>query len=123
MQDAIGRLTFPSMGDFYAADERRLTSEECDYGVHWRLHGWAGRWRVSYVQATGEIYAVNHNRGDGLVFVLGVVAPDPVAEGDRRSLYYATLERILDGWPERCGQPDGLRWVKDTLDAAGVQAA
>ena len=28
---------------------------------------------------------------------------------------YATLEAILDGWPEQCGRPDNLRWLRDRL--------
>ena len=31
------------------------------------------------------------------------------------SLFYSTLERILAEWPEHCGRPDGLRWVRDRL--------
>ena len=117
---------FPTIEDYYAADDRRRRSGEADYGCHWRLEGWTGAWRVSYVHATGEVYAVYLGRtlpaggraGDGPVFLLGVVPPDPIAEGDRRSLYYATLERVLDGWPDRCGEPDGLRWIKETLARA-----
>ena len=30
---------YPTLEAYYAADERRLRSEECDYGVHWRLDG------------------------------------------------------------------------------------
>ena len=29
--------------------------------------------------------------------------------------FYATLEAILDGWPEQCGRPDNLRWLRDRL--------
>lgn len=117
---------FASIEDYYATDDRRRRSGEADYGSHWLLDGWSGKWRVSYAQATGEVYAVylgappaGGRAGDGPVFVLGIIPPDPVPEGDRRSLYYATLERVLDGWPERCGARDGLRWVKDTLAASG----
>ncbi len=109
------KAIYPILEAYYAADERRLRSEECDYGVHWRLEGWEYRWRVSYVRNTGEIYAVNQGRTIGPVFVLAIIPPDPVPDGDRRSLFYTTLEAILEGWPEQCGHPDSLRWVRDRL--------
>ena len=110
------RAVYPTLEAYYAADERRLRSEECDYGVHWRLKGWEHRWRVSYVRNTGEIYAVNQGSSIGPVFVMAIIPSDPVADGDRRSLFYATLEEVLEGWAEQCGRVDSLRWVRDRLD-------
>ena len=112
---ATQKAMYPTLDAYYAADERRLRSEECDYGVHWRLDGWEYRWRVSYVRNTGEVYAVNLGSTIGPVFVMAIIPPDPVADGDRRSLFYATLEMILEGWPDQCGRPDSLRWVRDRL--------
>ena len=54
---ATHKAVYPTLEAYYAADERRLRSEECNYGVHWRLDGWEYRWRVSYVRNTGEVYA------------------------------------------------------------------
>lgn len=108
-------MIFPTIDAYYDADPRRRWSGEADYGVHWRLAGWEYRWRVSYVQATGEVYAVNQGSTIGPVFVLALVEPDVVDEGDRRSTYYATLDGILDGWAQQCGRPDSLRWVKERL--------
>lgn len=102
----------PSLKDFYhlgpdrSACDRRFLSGEADYGVGWRLKGWPGNWRVSYVQSTGEVYAVQN--GDGRVMVLGMVPADTLERGE---IYHHTLDRILDGWAERCGQPNGLSWV------------
>ena len=56
---SASKFMYPTLEAYYAADERRRRSEETDYGVHWRLHGWEYRWRVSYVRNTGEIYAVH----------------------------------------------------------------
>ena len=70
---------------------------------------------MSYVCNTGEIYAVHQGSTIRPVFVLAIVEPDPVADGDRRSLFYTTLEAILEDWPEQCGRPDSLRWVRDRL--------
>ncbi len=71
---------YPSLGDFYNGDRRRLRSGEADYGVHWRLKGWTHKWRVSYVHRTGEIYAVHQQMASnctpgpysyGPLFVIG----------------------------------------------------
>jgi len=45
----------------------------------------------------------------GAVDVLGQVEPD---ESD---IYYRTLDGILDGWPEMCGTPNGLSWLRERL--------
>jgi len=98
--------------DFYAENPARAFSGEADYGVWW-LDGTKTfpRYRVSYIHATGEVYAVNHNTAD--VQVLGVVKPDD--EDGEYNGFYVTLDKILDGWPEKCGQPNGLQWVKERL--------
>ena len=70
---------------------------------------------MSYVRNTGEIYAVQQGSTIGPVFVMAIIPPDPVDDGNRRALFYATLETILEGWPEQCGRPDSLRWVRDRL--------
>ena len=101
------RAVYPTLEAYYAADERRLRSEECDYGVHWRLKGWEHRWRVSYVRSTGEIYAVNQGSIIGPVFVMAIIPSDPVADGDRRSLFYATLEDD----PGRAGRSSAAVWT------------
>ena len=101
----------PTLSGFYGIDfEReanagRFLSGEADYGVHWRLKGWPGRWRVSYIQSTGEVYAV-HDRQ--CVLVLGIVPADTPVPGE---IYYHTLDRVLDGWAEHCGRPNGLSWA------------
>ena len=94
---------------FYAENPERNLSGEVDYGVWW-LDGTKTfpRYRVSYIQATGEIYVINQSTQE--VQVLGVVLAD---EGEW--YYYETLDKILDGWAEKCGQPNGLQWVKEQL--------
>ncbi len=115
---------YDSLEAFYAADERRRRSGEADYGVWWTDVWSLPCWRVSYIQATGEVYAVEGS--GGRVEVLGVVPPDPADDGaaypygDKRvqQTYYRTLDRILAGWPEHCGEPGGLQWVRDALRKA-----
>ena len=112
-----GRAMYPTLDAYYTADGHRLPSAEADYGAHWRLDGWECHWRVSYLQGTGEIYAVHLGRTIGPVFVLGRVLPDPIEYYDRTSVFYDTLDGILQGWDEHCGRPDGLRWLIDRLSS------
>ena len=91
---------------FYDGDERRRRSGEADYGVNWTQYGHPfRRWRVSYVHATGEVYAVQFG---GQVEILGRVPPD------ERGLYYQTLDTVLAGWAD--GYKD-LGWVRERLAA------
>ena len=112
---------YPSLEAFYSENEARRRSPEADYGVWWKDGGSDELWCVSYVQATGEVYAVHI----GGVEILGIVPPDPDerTRGDlRRELtYYRTLDRILEGWAEHCGRPGGLAWVRERLSEAGEQ--
>ena len=113
---------FPSLAEFYAGRPERACSGEADYGVHWHVSGrdWP-RWRVSYVQATGEVYACEQ-RGACRVRVLGVVPPDPdertSASGYRGGTYYRTLDAILDGWADPDVSGFDLAWIEAKLAAA-----
>ena len=99
--------SYPNIKAFYSENEARLRSGEADYGVWWHDGIGAEFWRVSYIQATGEVYAARHQ--DGPVEVLGVVEPD--TEGS----YYQTLDRILEGWSEYCGRLKSLPWIREKL--------
>ena len=123
---------YPSLQAFYEEDpDGRMRSPEADYGVHWRLEGYPQSWRVSYVQNTGEIYAVHQGMtihdprrrtlSYGPLFLLGVVPPDPVPANDYRSAYYRTLDVILEGWPQHCGPYDGLTWLRDRILSVTTQ--
>ena len=80
---------------------------------------------MSYVEHTGETYAVHqclkyHDESQratpyGPLFVLGTVPPDHVP--DVRSVYYATLDWILDGWTGHCGPKNGLTWIRNHIEA------
>ena len=106
---------FKTLEAFYDGNPERRYSGEAGYGVHWKLAPWPHSWRVAYVRNTGEIYAVHLDGAGSPVFILGTVPPDP--ETSFRETYYRTLDRILEGWPEHCGQPAGLAWVKERLTA------
>ena len=122
--------TFPDLRSFYGANPARLHSSEADYGVHWRLEGWSGTWRASYVRNTGEVYAVRQGRyrmgtlptgetvistgrEEGPVLVLGTFPIDP--EAGPMDVYYRGLEAHLDGWARKCIEPNGLKWLMDRM--------
>ena len=70
---------------------------------------------MSYVQATGEVYAVELGGLErSRVVVLGVVQPDE--DDGRRRAYYRTLDRLLEGWAEEPYK--SLDWVKERLQSA-----
>jgi hypothetical protein len=94
--------TYPSLGAFYIADRRRATSRERDVGLWWRGHGpHAPTFRAAYVEATGELYVMQHEgtAGGGRVEVLGSF----------RS--FAELHRLVGGWEDVCGEPGSIDWL------------
>ena len=108
--------------EFYDADPRRRSSEEFEYGREWRDAA-GGRTEVSWVQDTGELYAMAEPTapvymdpvGDTyepeldtktlVVEVLGVVS-------DR-----AEVDRILEGWQAEMERPNSVQWIRDRLAA------
>jgi hypothetical protein len=127
---------FPSLEAFYDDQPERGTSGEADFGVHWHANGqsWP-EWRVSYIQATGDVFAVEQY-GTCKVRVLGNVEPDPderyskdqaggIAWSDKhgRGTYYTTLDKILDGWADPDVSGHDLAWIGQRLAAAAGKAA
>ena len=100
--------TYANIEAFYTENEERRRSGEADYGCWWTEagHTWP-RWRVSYIQKTGEVYAVQLT--GGRVEVLGVVPPDDA------KVYYQTLDHILEGWEDAIHEPGSLDWVRSRL--------
>jgi hypothetical protein len=91
-------------------------SGERDYGVWWKdEHG--GNWRVSWVYATGDVYAIRLGRttmiplwaGGGIVSAGNgregpVILLGRVADRDE-------MEDRVEGWAYRCGEPNSLHWI------------
>ena len=90
------KTTFINVQEFYNDNHARRTSPEADYGSQWTTPD-RQSYRVSYIQDTGEVYAVNLSGiTEGPVHLLGLVPPDPVPDQSREH-YYRTLDNILDG--------------------------
>ena len=110
---------FDSLEEFYAADERRGPSGEADYGRYWFYIGWSGRWRVSYIRNTGEVYC-HRVTLDGLnnarpVEILGVVPADE--KYDSMDRWTRTLDRLLDGWGELGWENQNIEWIRERIAA------
>lgn len=104
---------YGSLTDFYRADPRRVQSRERDVGLWWREHAHGPLHRAAWVSDTGELYLVRlgpAEQGGGQVEVLATVA-----EQER-------LERVLDGWRERCGEPRSLAWLRQRAAHLGGKA-
>ena len=56
---------FEGLEHFESTEPARRSSPDIDYGFHWRLTGWTGSWRVSYVRDTGEVYALHGGQKQG----------------------------------------------------------
>lgn len=122
-----------NLGELYA-DESRATSAELDFGVHWREapEPVGRRWRLAYLFATGELYALALDRSS-VVEILGVFQVEAcrscsgagsgcdrcVSTGWSRD----RVEQVLEGWEEHCEAPYGLRWVRRRLHGWQVEAA
>jgi len=93
--------TYIALAGFYAASRERRSSRERDIGLWWRAKKGFPSFRAAWVESTGEVYVVQHGPGPrgGEVSVIGR-APD------RRS-----LERLVRGWREVCGQAGSLDWL------------
>lgn len=102
------RKTFDNIQDFYDDDPRRRRSREAMYGVMWPVSRRNVTAEVSYVQETGEIYMRTHT-GEEPVTVLGYWPADD------QEIFYQGLEERLEGWPDMCTKPEGLRWLQSKL--------
>jgi len=72
-----------TLGEFYASDPRRAHSPEVGYGSLWREFAPVPTYRVEWLPATGELYAVELSEPDEAkdpVEVLGVLWSRPQVE-------------------------------------------
>jgi hypothetical protein len=102
-----GVQLFESIDAFYddAGPYLRRLAPEVDFGYFWTDPALPGEnprglphWRVSWIEGTGEVYAVRDFGGP--VRLYGVVP------GGRHA-----VEAFLDGWVDHCG-PGGLAWLE-----------
>ena len=87
----------------------RWESQELDFGVHWTLQkrGITLKFRVSWIEKTGELYAVSLCPKRNFYVVLG------------RFKTEQEVEKAMDGWAELMWQKDSLRKLAERLGVAG----
>jgi hypothetical protein len=108
---------YASAEEFYGEDLARRDID-IDQGVMWTdppLPGMTGhhpgwpQWRVSWIPATGELYAICFT-ADGAgacpVRVYGRFADE------------AAMRRALHGWWDECPKPGSLAWLEDIFRRA-----
>ena len=91
---------------FHAADPRRATSAEVDFGATWRWADANDAWRLSWIRDTGELYLCRADGHDGSctdVSLIAVVARE------------ADVDALLEGWRDYRTDPDGLSWLADRV--------
>jgi hypothetical protein len=104
---------YASLTDFYRADARRVQSRERDVGLWWREGANDPLHRAAWVSDTGELYLVRLGpveQGGGRVEILATLA-----DGEQ-------LERVLEGWRKRCGEPRSLSWLRARAQRIGGRA-
>ena len=102
-------MRYPSLESFYAGDHRRRASRERDVGLFWRGRG-GTTYRAAWVQATGELYLLEHGRPacrGGLLRVLGTYTARQVDE-------------LFAGWRDVCGRRHSLDWLLDRAQSSSA---
>ena len=96
------RSTWPDEVAFVADDPRRGRSDQLDLGATWRWAGSNDAWRLAWLRETGELFLCRADGYDGCCSDVHLLAVLP-REDD--------VDLLLEGWPERRTDPDGLSWV------------
>ena len=99
----------------------RRWSAEASYGVSWKDGSHRKRYKVTYVQETGEVIAQGEH---GVVYVLAYVpCPTqfdenelyPTLDYSDRPKWYAYLDFILQGYHDMYTDDNGMTWLKERL--------
>jgi hypothetical protein len=104
---------------FYSQDERRRQSEELEFGRDWSDVG--GRSEVSWIEATGEVYAMVEPKADFVADGLGGMYKGELPE---HSLVVEligvvagrdAIESVMSGWEDAMPGENSLQWVRDRV--------
>jgi hypothetical protein len=111
---------------FYDADPRRRTSEELEFGNDWRDNG--ARTQVSWVETTGEIYAMRDPLGALVADVIGDTRASPVTDEDLTVEVLGVVEgrdkvaAVMSGWDQAMTSGDNsITWVRDRIGNAEAE--
>ena len=110
---------------FYEADPRRRQSEEMEFGNEW-TNG-EGRFGVSWVEATGEVYVMAEPLGrldDGGTFGVEWVEATPDAALEVEILGVVpgrdAIQSVMSGWQEAM-EEDSIDWVRQRVANAAAE--
>jgi hypothetical protein len=114
------------LNDFYDADPRRRASEELEFGSDWTDGG--ARTQVSWVETTGELYAMRDPLGALVTDVIGDTRASPVADEDLTVEELGTVpgraavEAVMSGWETAMtAGPDSIVWVRERIAHASSE--
>ena len=116
-----------NLNDFYDADPRRRASEELEFGSDWDENG--ARTQVSWIAATGELYAMRDPLGRLVTDVIGDTRAVPVSEEALTVEVLGTVSdraaatAVMSGWENAMPAAGSLAWVRDRIAHAGTEMA
>lgn len=110
---------------FYDEDPRRRHSEELEFGRDWVDE--SGRSVVSWVEMTGEVYAMLEPVGAYAADGLGGMHPGRVEVDDLVVSVLGIVEgrqaiaAVMSGWEQAMATGLGLAWVRDRIANAASE--
>jgi hypothetical protein len=114
--------------DFYAADPRRRHSEELEFGTDWQEAG--ARTEVSWLEATGEIYAMRDPLGHLNSDLFGDMSVSPVPGNVLTVEVLGVVPgrdraaAVMSGWETAMTSGENsLAWVRDRIAHADTETA
>jgi hypothetical protein len=114
--------------DFYAADPRRRHSEELEFGTDWQESG--ARTEVSWLEATGEIYAMRDPLGHLNSDLFGDMSVSPVPGNVLTVEVLGVVPgrdraaAVMSGWETAMTSGENsLAWVRDRIAHADTETA
>jgi hypothetical protein len=109
--------------EFYDADPRRRESEEIEFGREWSDAS-GMRTELSWVEATGELYAMAEPAGSVEMDPLGDTRVDDLPTEAVTVEILGTVatreevDQLLSGWDAVMEKgPNSIQWVRDRLAA------
>ena len=112
--------------EFYNADPRRRHSEELEFGREWS-DDFGGRCEISWVEATGEVYAMREPNAQiiddyvGGKHVVGVSDDDLLIEVLGVVAGRDAIAAVMSGWEAAMPGEDSLAWVKRRVENAASE--
>jgi hypothetical protein len=95
---------------FRAQDRRRRGPLTVEFGSLWMAGVDDEPWRVEWLEATGELIAVQRGPVDGADGPVILLGRDPIRH---------QVERTLRGWWQVCGHRGSLPWIRHRGDELG----